>query len=327
MKVKYTTDLFSSLGGCQLQQANWKIHLEKSGVKISTSDNYNDFDLVHSFPILRPEKYLEFIDVDKPLVVSTNFWTDTKTFRKILFYCANKLLNIPLTSHKLVQHNARYRLFKGADRLIANSDAEKSLLVKLFSLEASKIEIIRNSVSAKFINAAEPSYQKRDHIVQIGSVSPRKGQIFAAELAKQLDTRLVIIGTIMDKEYFSKIIQDYGNRIHYAGNLENGSAEMLDYIDSALASVLLSSWETPGLVNLEAASRGVPIITTEIGGAREYLGDYAFYIEQSSRIDYTEIISFITNDYKQVSRRRHALQYNYMKAAGELKTIYNSLVA
>jgi hypothetical protein len=50
MKVKYTTDLFSSLGGCQLQQANWKIHLEKSGVKISTSDNYNDFDLVHSFP-------------------------------------------------------------------------------------------------------------------------------------------------------------------------------------------------------------------------------------------------------------------------------------
>lgn len=326
MKIKYTTDIFSSLGGCQIQQANWKIYLEKSGVTFSTSDNYNDFDLVHSFPILKPEKYLEFLDVDKPLVVSTNFWTDTNPVRKILFYSANKILKFPLTSHMLIHHNARYQLFRGADKIIANSDAERSLLINLFSLEETKIDVIRNSVSAKFMNAADPSHKTRDHIVQIGSVSPRKGQIFAAELAKQLDTRLVIIGTIMDSGYFSKIMEDYGNRIHYVGNLENGSTEMIDYIDSALASVLISRWETPGLVNLEAASRGVPVITTEIGGAREYLGDYAFYTEQSSSIDFGEIKNFIINGDRRADRRRHALQYNYANATNDLKKIYHSLI-
>lgn len=327
MKIKYTTDLHASLGGCQVQQINWRSNLERIGVKFTSSEMLVDFDLVHAFPILHPEKYSELLDYDKPLVISTNFWTRTNFARRILFYIANRVHSFPLTTRSLLIHNSRFQLFKGADKVIANSDAEKALLAEFFDLDPAKIEIVYNSISESFVNAAEPTISKQDHIVQIGSVSPRKGQIFAAELARRIDTKLVLIGTIMDRDYFSKIIDEYGNRILYVGNLENGSPEMLDYIDSALASVLISSWETPGLVNLEAASRGIPIITTETGGAREYLSDFAFYAEQGSRIDFSEIVKFIINDEKSLERRNHALKFSYNNAANQLHKIYQGLIA
>lgn len=53
--------------------------------------------------------------------------------------------------------------------------------------------------------------------------------------------------------------------------------ELLALMLHARVHALPSYRETPGLANLEAAALGCTIVSTEVGSAREYFGDSAFY--------------------------------------------------
>ena len=72
-------------------------------------------------------------------------------------------------------------------------------------------------------------------------------------------------------------------------------------------------------------SRGIPVITTPIGGCQEYLDESAFYCEQNEKIDYTAIIDYILNDKKYQQRRDLALSFNYRSAIRCLSSIYEGI--
>ena len=304
---------------------NWKEHLIKLGYNVTSDAYLGGTDIVHVFPSTYPQQYEYLIDYRDPVVVSTNYWAELSPLRMVGYHTAKYLHRFPLQLARVKNHVARHRLFHRAQILIANSIAEKRTLTNVFEIKPEKIHIVKNSISSAILEATYDASEKSDYILQIGSISSRKGQRYAAELAKRLGVRLVLIGSIMDVDYFQHLTAEYGALIDYLGVLENGSGEMIGLIDRSLACVLISKWETPGIVNLEAASRGTPVVTTPVGGCEEYLGDYAFYCEQSAQIDYTAIIDYIVNDNKTKQRRDRALSFNYRNAIGELVSIYGEI--
>lgn len=323
--ISFVTDLHDSIGGCQIQMSNWKKHLNTLGFNVTSDAYLGATDIVHAFPITYPQQYEYLLNCKQPVVVSTNYWGELSAFRMVAYRAANYLSKFPLQLNGIVNHTARYKLFKRAKILIANSNAEKRTLTNVFEVKPEKIKIVKNSISSAFLEAAYTPSEKSEYILQIGSVSSRKGQRYAAELAKRLGVRLVLVGTTMDAAYLKDLKADYGTVIDYRGVIENGSAEMISLIDLSLACVLISKWETPGIVNLEAASRGIPVITTHTGGCEEYLGEYAFYCEQNTEIDYSAIIDYILNDKKNQQRRDRALSFNYKSAIEHLVSIYDGI--
>lgn len=304
---------------------NWKERLIKLGYNVSSDSYLGDTDIVHAFPITYPQQYEYLIDCKDALVVSTNYWAELSPLRMVGYHTANYLQKFPLQLAGVKNHVARHKLFHRARILIANSIAEQRTLTNVFRVKPEKIHVVKNSISSAFLEATYDASERSDYILQIGSISTRKGQRYAAELAKRLGVRLVLIGSVMDVDYFQHLTAEYGSVIDYLGVIENGSKEMITLIDRSLACVLISKWETPGIVNLEAASRGTPVVTTPVGGCEEYLGDYAFYCEQSPEIDYTAIIDYIVNDNKSKQRRDRALGFNYASAIGDLISIYGEI--
>ena len=324
-KISFLTDLHKSIGGCQIQMLNWKEHLIKLGYNVTSDAYLGGTDIVHVFPSTYPQQYEYLIDCKDPVVVSTNYWAELSPLRMVGYHTAKYLHQFPLQVAGVKNHVARHRLFHRAQILIANSIAEKRTLTNVFGVKPEKIHVVKNSISSAILAATYDASERADYILQIGSISSRKGQRYAAELAKRLGVRLVLIGSIMDVDYFQDLKAEYGAVIDYLGVKENGSREMISLIDRSLACVLISKWETPGIVNLEAASRGIPVITTQTGGCEEYLGEYAFYCEQNTEIDYSAIIDYILNDTKNQQRRDRALSFNYKSAIEHLVSIYDGI--
>jgi len=60
---------------------------------------------------------------------------------------------------------------------------------------------------------------------------------------------------------------------------QSAAHDVLNLMKRATCSVLPSLLETPGLVNLEAAALGVPVVASSRGSVKEYLGDGGHYCD------------------------------------------------
>jgi len=73
---------------------------------------------------------------------------------------------------------------------------------------------------------------------------------------------------------------DLGRRVDFLGWCAGARLEAFFQAIDVLA--VPSIYEPFGLVALEAAARGVPVVCTRIDGLVEVLGDHAYYCEDSS---------------------------------------------
>ena len=185
-KISFLTDLHKIIGGCQIQMLNWKEHLIELGYHVKTDAYLGDTDIVHVFPSTYPQQYEYLIDCKDPVVVSTNYWAQLSRAKKTGYRAAKYLHQFPFQLDIVKSHVARYKLFHRAQILIANSAAEKRTLTKVFGVKSEKIHVVKNSISSAILEATYNAPERADYIIQIGSISPRKGQRYAAELAKRL---------------------------------------------------------------------------------------------------------------------------------------------
>jgi glycosyltransferase involved in cell wall biosynthesis len=70
------------------------------------------------------------------------------------------------------------------------------------------------------------------------------------------------------------------NRVHYLGWC--GGERLESFYNHIDVLAIPSTYEPFGMVALEAAARGIPIVCTRLGGLVEILGDYAFYSEDET---------------------------------------------
>ena len=105
-----------------------------------------------------------------------------------------------------------------------------------------------------------------------GALIERKGQDIAiAALAQIPGARLVIVGKGDDEAHLRELARDLGvtERVHFAGSVDH---DMLPLILSA-SDVMVLPTRNEGLANawVEALACGTPVVTCDVGGAREII--------------------------------------------------------
>ncbi len=158
------------------------------------------------------------------------------------------------------------RVARRAKQIITPSKYLKSIVSK-WGVKEEKIKVIYNALEFKNVQAKEREKKKR--IVSVGRLVEWKGMDtlidIMPEIWKDIDAELILIGDGPERKRLEKKISD--KRIKLLGSLSH--EETLAYIKSADVFVLNSGYEGLSHVLLEAASFGVPILASNIGGNPE----------------------------------------------------------
>jgi len=109
-------------------------------------------------------------------------------------------------------------------------------------------------------------------LVSVGALIERKGQdLVVGALATIPEARLILVGKGEDEQHLKQLARalDVSERVHFAGSIDH---DLLPVILSAADAMVLPT-ASEGLANawVEALACGTPVITTDVGGAREVI--------------------------------------------------------
>ncbi len=161
--------------------------------------------------------------------------------------------------------------------LLPNSRAEQEQIERYFGVCPPSV-IVPNAADAEFYRPArEPWPHNRKGVLCVGRIEPRKNQLAVIRALAGTGIPLTLVGRPgrYTRGYFRRCRREAGPTVRFVDF--QGPAELRDLYRSALVHVCASWYETPGLVNLEAALCDCAIAATPHGCVREYLGDGARY--------------------------------------------------
>ncbi|KEO88416.1 glycoside hydrolase [Erythrobacter sp. JL475] len=109
-------------------------------------------------------------------------------------------------------------------------------------------------------------------LVSVGALIARKGHDIAIGALPMIEgARLVIVGKGEDEAHLRDLARDLGlaDRVHFAGSMDH---DLMPLILSA-ADVMVLPTSNEGLANawVEALACGTPVVTCDVGGARELI--------------------------------------------------------
>jgi glycosyltransferase involved in cell wall biosynthesis len=318
MKVLFQTrtNLYDAPGGDLVQINNTKLFLEKQGIIVDISLDFNpdlkDYDIVHLFNLMDPQDiYLQMLNAkkqNKKIVLSTIYGLYTEFERKarggIFQKIANYLSPYQIGYIKLLVrhfHEKRFHkgvyfmLFKGyyklmkeivnnVDVFLPNSISEMERVAMEFKLESYKYKAIPNSIDKSLFTDKEQQkenkYSKFNNcIVCAARIEGRKSTLNLVKAIKNTKYTLVLVGNASQnqKQYISQVHQEAGDNVVFLGQIPH--QDLRDLYKVAKVHALVSWMETPGLSSLEAGAMGCNIVVTKKGDTQEYFEDYAYYCD------------------------------------------------
>ena len=242
-------------------------------------------------------------------------------------------------------------LARQADAIIANSSAEASVLIDRVGVPADRMWIIPPGVDLAMFAPTSSDAQAavrrmlglesdRPLVVIAGRVQPLKGHELAVRALAELHAMrgwapvLVIAGEVTPGGLqFATRLRELASELGVAGDVRFVGALHRDTLAElfAAASVTLvpSFSETFGLVALESAAAGTPVIAYRAGGLVESVVDGVsgtLLDTRDPRLWATEIALMIENDERRsrigLSARAHAERFTWAAAAASLLGVY-----
>lgn len=181
----------------------------------------------------------------------------------------------------LAQRATRFK-YEAMDLIIAVTPAIACELTALLPHRCSRIETISNGVDIDRVNAMaglgydHPQFEAKGGplIVSVGRIHRQKGfDVLIRALARlgpDFPSKLLIIGggdhSALEALAYS---QGVGERVVFTGHLANPFPAMA----ASDLFVLASRWEGASNALTEALALGLPLVATDVGGAREILAD------------------------------------------------------
>jgi glycosyltransferase involved in cell wall biosynthesis len=311
MKVAFIarTTLYTVPGGDTVQVVQTARQLTNLGVDVDillSKDeiNYEEYDLLHFFNLIRPADILYHSKMaKKPFVISTILCTYGDYYK----YNRNGLgaifTYLPADGVEYLKTVARWilgkdhlsgidYLWKGqrksiieilnrANIILPNSESEYKRVQESYPSKV-KHMIITNGINPdKFpFNAG---LQKDDNLVIcVARIEGRKNQLNLIKSLNNTRFNLVIIGAPAPNqhEYYQQCRSEAADNVSFADRIPHH--ELVDYFQRAKVHILPSWFETTGLSSIEATVMQCNIVITDKGDTFDYFGDDAVYCNPAS---------------------------------------------
>ncbi|MFV0317997.1 MAG: glycosyltransferase [Microthrixaceae bacterium] len=234
------------------------------------------------------------------------------------------------------------------DAICASNPVEAQELVDLYGADAERIELVPPGVDHAFFSPGDQrgarkavGLDDRPTLLFVGRIQPLKGLTVAVrtlEALRHSDARLVVLGGPSGPEGLAELARS-------AELLEDlGLADRVTMVDpqphhalstwyrSADVVLVPSRSESFGLVALEAAACGVPVVASAVGGLRNlvldgvtgYLVEHRDPIEMAARVD--DLLADRDRAHLMgVRAADNARNYSWAGTAGRLRRLYADL--
>lgn len=279
-------DYRKNIAGDSVLLIKTKEYLSKAKVEVdissNTEENLDRYDIIHLFNTIRVFETYQFLKntlkYKKKIVVTPIYWNYIK-------YLSKNPTNNYRISYWKKQNPMRKEIFEKADMILPSSEIEMREIEKNFNIKA-PYQVVFNGVDKIFAegdsNNFLDKFQKKDFVLSVGRISPHKNQLALARVTKRLGTPLVLVGPINDLNYYHQCIQANKDILYISKTCH---AKLKDIYAAAKVHALVSWYEIPGLVSLEAALGNCNVLTTKEGSTREYFKKYADYVDPYDVID------------------------------------------
>ena len=152
-----------------------------------------------------------------------------------------------------------------------------------------------------------PSDVQDDYYLVVARLLPYKRVALAIEATEAVGARLVIIGTGPEEERLRRMA---GQRVRFAGHVDDAQRRELF---ARARAVIVPGVEDYGLVALEAAASGRPVIAFGAGGSLETVVEGetgSFFREPTSNALAAALQSFVPEAFSRERLVRHAQQFS-----------------
>jgi len=220
--------------------------------------------------------------------------------------------NLPYFERKYYKHFFPKYVQK-ADRIATVSEYTKNDIIKLYSIDKEKIDVVYNGASEAFQLLGEDEKKQvrekysggKPYFVFVGALHPRKNLV---NLFKAFDSfcqsntsgiKLVIVG---EKMWWTQEIRTayeqmkHRDEVVFSGRL--GFNELTKVVGSALALTYVSYFEGFGIPIMESFYAGTPVITSNVTSMPEVAGDAALLIDPFSIESISNAMLLISSDEK-----------------------------
>ncbi len=253
-----------------LEELGWRVH---------------EHAVTGDWPQPAPPSYVALADVVRRVPAGTALLIDglvASTSADVLVPHAERvpivvLMHMPLGNVPDAHLRARERdVLLAATAVIATSEWTRQRLLQLYALEPERVHVAHPGVSPADL---APPTDDGGALLCVAAVTPGKGHdLFLDALATTMDLawHCVCVGSL-DRDL--GFVRHVRRRAHDAGLSDRISfvgpqvgADLARRYAAADLVVLPSRSETYGMVITEALARGVPVLTTRVGGVPEAMG-------------------------------------------------------
>jgi glycosyltransferase involved in cell wall biosynthesis len=319
MKVLFQsrTNLYSAPGGDLVQMLKTKEFLEKKGVIIDISlqfdENLQNYDIVHVFNLMEPQEIYLYVEnakkQNKPVALSTIYGLYTEFERKARGGLFQMVANV-LSPYQIgyiktfVRHYKEKRMHKGVhlmlrkgyyglmkeianntDVFLPNSESEMHRVAHEFKLKDYNYVNVSNAVDISIFdkkheeNKQNPFEKYSGCVLCAARIEGRKSTLNLIRAIKKTPYQLVLVGkeSHNQKSYIDAVHNEANEQVHFLGILPHD--QLADLYAVAKVHALVSWMETPGLSSLEAAVMDCNLVITRKGDTYDYFADDAFYCE------------------------------------------------
>ncbi|MCD5383923.1 glycosyltransferase [candidate division WOR-3 bacterium] len=250
----------------------------------------------------------------------------------------------------LLKSSDQYRLkiekdtVRKANLVISTSDAEKSHLVQYYKAKPDKIHYIPCGVNVKLFKRLDPNSSRKylglsnqRYILFVGRIDPIKSieTLLSAMTLLDSTVHLLVIGGGERESEFERLKKradrlGITDRVSFLG--AKPQSLLPYYYSSAEVCILPSSYESFGLVLLEAMACGTPVIASRVGGIPEVVEDgrTGFLVPPGDdgglahRIDQLLEDEELRNLFSQRGSKR-AIEFNWDSVADRVAIRYRSM--
>ena len=357
MKVAFITrsTLYKIHGGSAVQIIETAKHLEKLGVNVTIfltheKINYEEFDLLHFFDIIRPANILYHISrTNKPFAISpllVDYSEYDRHHRKgfsgfilrLFSPGANEYIKtitrwitgkdtLPAKAYIRKGHKRSVReVLQKTGMILPNSQSEQEQLKKLYPMD-NPCAIVPNGIDENLFCQGDPTLKDEKLILCAARIEGIKNQFNLIKALNNTDFKLLLIGDASPNQqnYYRRCRQIAANNIEFAGRLSQ--EELVNYYKKAKVHILPSWFETCGLSSLEAAAMGCNIVITDKGYARDYFGDMAFYCDPGKPGSiYNAVVTAAKKNSSPELQKKIFTRYTWKQAAAVTLDAYKKLL-